>query len=224
MSKPIIMLAEEVRAILDGNKTITRRPIKSKNELLSITDKWDLPNKPKNHFIFNRKNSDIRIAIKCPFGAIGDELWVRETYVIEDTYGYYDSNYKLPKDCPVKKVEDFDRGNYYLIPHYRATEPEPHIVPEDREDEHDDTTRWYPSIHMPRWASRVTLVITDIKVGRLQDITVKDIEKEGCPWKANSDFKHILWFENLWNSLNKKPEYQWSSNPFCWVLSFKRIK
>jgi hypothetical protein len=78
---------------------------------------------------------------------------------------------------------------------------------------------WKPSIHMFRKYSRITLEITSIKVERLQSIGQVAACKEGCP-----DFVEPLeWFQNLWDSINGK-KYPWSSNPWAWVIEFKRIE
>jgi hypothetical protein len=82
---------------------------------------------------------------------------------------------------------------------------------------------WRPSIFMPRWASRITLEITDIKVERVQEITFTDLKKEGMD-TTNKHFFGAHIFENLWNSINAKRGYGWESNPFVWVISFKRVE
>ena len=78
---------------------------------------------------------------------------------------------------------------------------------------------------MPRWASRIRLEITDIRVERLQDIKPEDAIREGYPFnapKAVSQDTYIDWFKILWDSINKKRGYGWKTNPWCWCISFKR--
>ena len=77
---------------------------------------------------------------------------------------------------------------------------------------------WRPSIHMPRWASRITLEITDVRVERLQDISVEDCQREG----VESNVSSLIEFHDLWDSINGK-KHPWVSNPWVWVVSFKRI-
>lgn len=88
--------------------------------------------------------------------------------------------------------------------------------------------RWRPSIHMPRWASRITLEIAAVRVERVQDITEKDVEAEGLslqPWSGEgpAGWPKTAGFAQLWDSLNAKRGYGWDANPWVWVISFKRI-
>lgn len=95
-----------------------------------------------------------------------------------------------------------------------------------------DWTRPRPSIHMPRWASRITLEITDVRVERLQDISQADAMAEGAPPSHPSidvisrehgyeDFSRS-WYAQLWDQINGKLT-SWSSNPWVWVVCFKRV-
>ena len=80
---------------------------------------------------------------------------------------------------------------------------------------------WRPPIFMPRWASRITLEITNISVERLQDITAGDCVKEGSYMATDKDDEGG--FINLWDSINGKT-YPWESNPWCWVIEFKKVQ
>lgn len=87
---------------------------------------------------------------------------------------------------------------------------------------------WKPSIHMPRWASRLTLEITDVRVERVQDISEKDAWSEGAPsvegeYPSNNDASWEFardWFADLWDSINNKPGKAWADNPWVWVILF----
>ena len=114
---------------------------------------------------------------------------------------------------------------------YRATDhPEP---------DGDSPLRWKPSIFMPRWASRITLEITAVRVERVQDISEKDAKAEGCGGYVGGEgpmsesvlaiepgYNHPNFFRDgfayLWDSLNAKRGYGWDANPWVWVISFKR--
>lgn len=95
-------------------------------------------------------------------------------------------------------------------PYYKAEEKHPEIFP-----------KWNSPIHMPRWASRITLEITKVRVERLQEISEYNALKEGC--QSELMFSARTNFIGLWNSLHKK-EYRWEDNPWVWVVSFKRVK
>ena len=158
----------------------------------------------------------------------GDRLWVRETFVVECDREYLSLS-KPPTDRPVKSVNgDPEWGEYHLIPHYCATEPEPHIVPADRENEWDDRTRWTSPIHMPRWASRLTLLVTETRTERLQEISEADAVAEGCPGQGGQvggpvDPPEYDWitpreeFATVWEDLHGPDA--WDANPEVVVIT-----
>lgn len=136
----------------------------------------------------------------CPYGSVREKLWVRETWTTTQ-YGK-----------PVYRADGRDMdGNYW------------DITPGDKDHE----VKWKPSIFMPRWASRILLEITDIRVERLQEITSDQIEREGIncdePFILNGAERRYA-FEQLWNSINsKKPDKCWDANPWVWVVEFRRL-
>jgi hypothetical protein len=91
-----------------------------------------------------------------------------------------------------------------------------------------DGRGWRPSIFMPRWASRITLEITDVRVERLQEINSvrhDDVLKEGWPFEFDSkDENPAEAFRRLWDSINSKRGYPWASDPWVWVVEFRRVK
>ncbi|MFN8996545.1 MAG: hypothetical protein ACK5X3_23175 [Pseudomonadota bacterium] len=113
-------------------------------------------------------------------------------------------------------------ANPDLRPWYRLDHPEA------RSSGPRVDVKWRPSIHMPRWASRITLRITDVRVERLQDVSRQDCVAEGCagghgsipgyPYSATPR-EH---FHHLWNTINGAGA--WDANPWVWVLSFERVK
>lgn len=230
--RPIIFSAESVGAILAGRKTQTRRVIKSQPHGLLCVDcaspygySWDSPSEGEQ-------------IPRCPYGQVGDRLWVRETFVLENT-SEYSSDVDAPTDRPFKQEGDEWEGHYLLIPHYRATEPEPNIVSFDREDGLDDHTSWKSSIFMPRWASRITLEIVRVGVERVQLITESEAKAEGVefqfPGKSEATYRDYQLrtlngcetakesYMTLWDSINRKRGYGWQENPWVWVVEFRRM-
>jgi hypothetical protein len=186
---PILFNQEMVKAILEGRKSQTRRvvkpqPIKPIIEHL-VDNTWSCSNSKK----FDEQVKFIR----CPYGYVGELLWVRETFC---------------NDCP------------------SASEPSGVCYKANRENQpaSDFCTKWKPSIFMPRWASRITLEITDIKVQRLWEITDDDAKAEGIginePLVFSDSYKDsYAW---LWDKINGK-KHPWILNEFVWVISFKRV-
>ena len=92
---------------------------------------------------------------------------------------------------------------------------------------HDDMMKWKPSIHMPRWASRLTLKIKEIRVERLQDISNEDAVAEGIGTPLDMRYAALDEFKPLWDSINAKRhhgKYAWDKNPWVWVIVFEVIK
>lgn len=203
--RPILFSGDMVRAILDGRKTQTRRVIKYTFHpvtrepagavhpaKISGWVAW-YPSDAEGLAEFTRQQYNY--GFECPYGTIGDRLWVRETWFqwFEETI-------------------------------YRATETEENIT--WLEKHKTPSKQWRPSIFMPRWASRITLEITGVRVERVQDIHPVDCVNEGAsmPDIYLSLDTHIHRFQELWNSINAKRGYGWDTNPWVWVIEFKRIK
>jgi hypothetical protein len=94
---------------------------------------------------------------------------------------------------------------------YRATEPQMDGAP------------WRPSIHMPRWASRITLEVTAVKVERVQDITGEDAMAEGVLGHGGDKSRALTEFMVLWNKINESRGYGWSVNPWVFAVAFRRV-
>ncbi|MCT8345122.1 MULTISPECIES: hypothetical protein [Photorhabdus] len=162
---PIIFNSEMVRAILDGRKTQTRRIVKRQY----ISHKQELRLCDDGYFYWWMKDAETHQPrrVSCPFGKTGDRLWVRETFQgpfvdYNDSHDLFKNpeSYQKPENC----IYRADCGQYPSF--YDA----------------DDNLRqgWRAAIHMPRWASRITLEITDIRVERLNEISEEDAIAEGC--------------------------------------------
>lgn len=209
--RPIIFNSEMVRAILEGRKTQTRRPVKPQpiDEYGKIRS-HELTCESGGHGYFNDEQEWM-----CPHGKPGDRLWVRETHCWCN-HEYVDGYKEHPWEWPP------DRDNAEM--RYKATEVSP------------DLYNWRPSIHMPRWASRITLEITDVRVERVQEISEEDARAEGC-----SDDEDPGWrptyndpdsggqpscrrtFEWLWSSIYNAKGFGWDANPWVWVIEFRRV-
>ena len=219
----MIFNGEMVRAILDGRKTQTRLPIKWKQtRFTEIGEREDGSNWPWSE--------DAEHACDfwhpCPFGAVGDRIWVRETWA---TLGNEDG---CCVDWEGKLCKGDERSAARI---YRAScEQRPGdyglwSIPDDaywkpHTKEHKFEGAWRPSIHMPRWASRILLEITNVRVERLQSITLGDICKEvGC---GLYDFRPATYgfqvWEELWKSIYGAEN--WQANPWVWVISFERVE
>lgn len=224
--RPIIFGAESVRAILDGRKTQTRRVLRPQPVMGSL----HTPGKDdhKAHWIVDRGES--RLAQKrssawevggepfwtfCPYGQPGDRLWVRES--IRCSYlgdGRWQAHY-VADEAGV----DLTRCNYALGDRPLASMKNRGGVT--------------PSIFMPRWASRITLEVTGVRVERVQEIVEADAAAEGIgtamfvadvPGRAGplmSAECYRAGFACGWDRLNAKRGYSWESNPWVWVLEFE---
>lgn len=203
---PMIFNTEMVKALLDGRKTVTRRPMKPQPEDSSLGYDWWPSNKHGSmiqvsglgEVTCEYKLGFIEDFIKeaCPFGNVGDLIWVRETFRLysnTDECGCCDCCLCPPNGTPL----------------YYAT--------------HDDgESKWKPSIHMPRWASRLTLRITDVRIERVQDITEEQAKAEGVnpiisQWIVPESF--VAGFGTVWNSIYSN----WDKNPCVWVIEFEVI-
>jgi hypothetical protein len=144
-----------------------------------------------------------KILAKCPYGQVGDRLWVRETF------------------CVLAGDEGLD----YTV--YKAEPEHEKYMADLIKDGHK--VKWHPSIFMPRWASRITLEITGIRVQRIQEISEADAITEGAlleitKYGLTMEYQnHIEPFCELWDDINFKRGYSWESNPWVWALEFKRI-
>ncbi len=208
VAKPILFNTEMVRAIQNGTKTVTRRPVKfldNRNPNWSGYFKDGL-------MLYNGNNEPC--SEKPPY-KVGDILYVREKWCrieCENCDGDVLTGEPLSDDCP-----DETGGCY----RYRAS------------CEIGGDARWRPSIHMPKEAARIFLRVTGVRVERLQDITITGLQEEGIlndgyisqyaamTTTAFEDFK------DLWDSAIKKSElekYGWNANPWVWVIEFERLE
>lgn len=208
--RPILFSGPMVRAILEGRKTQTRRVLKAHG--LSLN--------PLSHDYATRGEMTSSGAavfygdrgwsrdVTCPYGQAGDRLWVRETW--------------CPRGNGRLEIERLQRPFFAADPN--SGKPK--------------GWRWRPSIHMPRWASRIALEVTEIRVQRLQEISEEDAKSEGIersnderwPWRNYDPLdgapfvRPTTSFMSLWNSINgAQPGCLWMDNPWVWAISFRSL-
>jgi hypothetical protein len=226
--RPIIFTAESVRAILDGRKTQTRRvikpqPIREEPWLVLRSKKFFLVDgKACSEFKTNSASffTEIYKGFKCPYGVVGDRLWVRETYW-DKGYWKTDENFKrhwvrwLPEET-IDFYYDADGEPTEIRGSYSPFGACIHL-------------RKHPAIHMMKKYARLWLEITGIRVERVQDIGEEDAKAEGVApmtWINHPKCKpcYTVVFSALWDSLNAKRGYGWESNPWVWCLNFRKVK
>ncbi|ECC1584405.1 hypothetical protein FNH94_17485 [Salmonella enterica subsp. diarizonae] len=207
----MIFNGEMVRAILDGRKTQTRRPIKWKQtRFTEVAERDDGSLWPWAEDC--ERGGDIWFT--CPFGEVGDRIWVRETFsCIGNEDGHpVDANSNL---CSREDAQRIYRASAIQNPGNYGLWTSP--------DGFDFEGSWTPSIHMPRWASRITLEITDVRVERLNNISECDAKAEGGPTECTLiGDKYFPGFRSLWKSIYG--EESWAANPWVWVIEFKRVE
>lgn len=209
---PILFSGPMVQAILEGRKTQTRRVIKKQPQ-------WRFPGNDERRGTAFPVSTDARWAVtagygraqetvqlgRCPYGIPGDKLWVRENWAATRDWDGLKPCQILP-GVPV----------WYLAG--QVTPPEA------------TKGKNRPSIHMPRWACRVILEVTEVRVERVQEISEEDAKAEGarrgwaeCPRTAH-DWQYKYGFMELWDSINKKRGYGWEKNLWVRVVKFNRVE
>lgn len=213
--RPMLMSAPMVRAILAGTKTQTRRIVKG--AALDWLDRDgftpEFTAAPENRL--------------CPYGQPGDQLWVREAWRTAASLDHLspsaiaarciDAGYRKPW-APLLYDADGHRNS-----EWRGFETPPKV---------SEPGKGRPSIHMPRWASRITLEITSVRVERLQDISDTDAVAEGIGLNPSAVGVSMTFpqgesachaaFRVLWESINGTES--WAANPWVWAVEFRRVK
>jgi hypothetical protein len=229
MSKehPILFSTPMIQALLEGRKSMTRRIIKPQPEYYEIEDKKMVRYETKKSYMQIQIDNlaDEFLGIPCPYGKIGDVLWVRETFTIMEPEHCASMSERFVYKADMKHPDSEEMRQEYIKSGYPY--------------------QWKPSIFMPRAACRILLEITDIKVERLQDINFQDALNEGVHresdasgqgWFDNYQFldskfnqhnvdTHAMFkdpvrsFKTLWQSING--EESWDKNPWVWAIAFQ---
>lgn len=229
--RPILFNGAMVRAILDGRKTQTRRVVTPQPEVSdagNLTGEW--LSRPLGGLLLPKAQD---IVIHCPYGQVGDRLSVRETFF---AYGRWETRYSAKKGRDewhfVDMTAECDRAYQYA-----ADDPDVPLA----SDRSGTLPGWWkrPAIFMPRGASRITLEVTGVRVERLQEISEADAIAEGvrlhddrsgwvneCEIDGKRHFGAgaVELYRKLWDSLNTIRGYNWDTNPFVWVVSFRRVR
>lgn len=205
----MIFNAEMVNAILAGRKTQTRRVLATYQDAVEFCSEWDVNGKQifivlgeKDHTGMN----PVITAIPCPFGQPGDCIWVRETFRVHS------------------RATDVATLVYRASVRNSWTE-QTHRVPVAVCNKPATPEKWTPSIHMPRWASRLTLEITGVRVERLRDLSEDDAKSEGITPPSGGVLpgrEYRINFRDLWMDIYGMDN--WEANPWVWVIEFKRVE
>jgi hypothetical protein len=210
--RPILFSGPMVRALLDGSKTQTRRVVKPQPiEDARFVGGYYVPG-PKRTETSKIAVEAPYVHLACPYGQPGDRLWVREAFDF------------LPSGGP-------DQPQACEIVYWATGSTEPRSAPHDYNPMIYGHQKVRPSIHMPRWASRITLEITRVRVVRLQDISDADCVAEGCGalqaaigcpmTSAPGETIPRTMFRALWESINGPAS--WAANPWVWAVDFRKL-
>lgn len=209
---PILFSGEMVNAILSGRKAQTRRVVKHQPEFGAYVSIEGF----ESICVVHEDWAGNAISVQaCPYAhKIGDHLWVRETW----------------------RAVELDNGNdgilYKADNHFKSIENSQAAADLwcDAYADRKHGNKWRPSIFMPRWASRILLEVTDVRVQRIQDVTGHDVIAEGVSFpdgngiSAADVMKRWEPFQALWNQINAERGYSWESNPWVWCISFKVVR
>lgn len=215
----LLFTAPMVRAVLAGTKTQTRRLIKPRHD-------WTMDERddgaPWPFFMDYVHGEPEPVEVPCPYGAPGDRLWVKETWRAEERGADAIDGVRFRADDAFVEIAPTQAAANEWVDAY---------------DNGKHGNKWRPSIFMPRWASRITLEVTDVRVERVQSISDADIAAEGVTEAAVRELRvhksakawtdtvgampRDLW-RIVWSTINGAES--WGSNPWVWVLSFRRVE
>jgi len=225
---PILFSPVMVEAIQEGRKTMTRREIKY------LFEHCTEPSKSEGYLVYKGKNfyKPADVARECPYGQVGDRLWVKETHFL---FGAWKRN----------GVTSAGKEKWRFIPNelteVRYLDNPPKEFKTSRDKENPGLPKWYKrnSLFMPKWASRITLEVTAVRAEKVKEISEQDAMAEGVEfnrpklYQAAGGWKHyrsgfynaknaVHSFFTLWEKINGEESLE--SNPYVWVITFKNIK
>lgn len=226
--RPILFSAPMVRAILGGHKTMTRRVAIPRHDDRTPCEHWS-GGYCEPEAIMSRHCEHGSEGRPCPYGCPGDRLWVKETW---------------KPHCEGPISDEFPLGTCVK---YRADGAMVKPTAWTNEqgawcEAQEESEQWRSPLHMPRWASRITLEVTGVKVERVQDISQEDAAAEGsfigrcqcaemqrksrtpieAVFRQTGCHIHGIEFRELWNDINAKRGFGWDVNPWVWVIEFRK--
>lgn len=210
--RPILFSAPMVRGLLDGTKTQTRRVMRHQPQPVVVHGIGPMLGikKPRGKDRWLWPNARDEVLASCPHGRPGDRLWVRESFDF------------LPVGGP-------DEPQACEIVYWATGSSEPRECPHDYNPMIYGREKVRPSIHMPRWASRITLEITGVRIERLQRISAADAIAEGVNVHpdhrgkpSTSIYSPVQAYRDLWERINGPDS--WDENPWVWVIEFRRLE
>jgi hypothetical protein len=207
--RPILMTPENAQKCHDGTKTQTRRL--NNLEIVNVNpSQWQFAGWLPGEYRAPFQRNGVTVYIKCPYGVVGDRLWVREPWAWPGEEAHL----------------------------YKGNPSDARLVDEWKKDQNNCQVKWTPSIHMPRFACRTVLEITDVRVERLQEISEEDALTEGVTridhgrgyyFSAVRDEPHhgnwvdpVDAYRELWESIHGKGS--WDLNPWVWVITFQKVE
>ena len=208
--RPLLMSGPMIRAVLDGTKTQTRRVLKpqpeySEAEMYSRSQgELLVGDLATNEVVFSRRNAPAQVVKVRP--QLDDRIYVREAWRTWESVDHLP-----PRDLTQVETVQFEA---------------------DGKTENGMTMsrpgKFRQGMHMPRWASRLTLVVTDVRVQRVRDISRQDCVAEGCKGFVSNDGEDGETpeeeFQGLWNTLNADRGYGWAVNPWVVAITFETHK
>ncbi len=220
---PILFRPEMVKAILEDRKTQTRRPVNLPANAKHVAY-WSTPTgrsqlgyaDPGVNYWTTRGNH----IDACPFGQPGDRLWVKERHC------YLDVAKELRRDFKGARAEwdlvvEYSDGTEMCR---RAVDLQPGPrpdLPRPKQTRERGEIGWRPAIFMNRWASRLSLEVTRIRVERLQEISEADVIAEGIRPREWA-MENAVRYSQLWDSMRIGTSVEWVKNPWVWVIEFRR--
>lgn len=215
--RPILMAGDNPRLIIEGKKTQTRRIVKPQPAIYDFGPGGVHPAFMPPQIIEGFQavglptmlKDDLAYLRNPPYGIAGDRLWVRETWRARTTK--LEELVQYRSDLSLREIPD-----------------SADLPPDFFSNNMDYGDNWRPSIHMPRWASRMTLEIIKVRVERLQDISERDASAEGIQMscsghsRLHSKRPYSLGFKKRWNSHYGRDS--WDKNPWVWVIEFEKVK